>query len=92
MMFFLGQHDGVFDGVLQLAYVAGPGEIAQPRQRLARDAAARAAHLLGVALDEERHQRSDVLPAVAQGREFDLEGVDPVIKVGPQDDLRAGRG
>ncbi len=43
-------------------------------------------------MTNKRHQRGDVLAAVAQGGDFDLERVDPIVQVGPQQPLTQGPG
>ena len=73
--------DGALDGVLQLADVAGPVVIHQQPERAFGDLADVLAELVGEALEEMSGEQRDVLAALAQRRDADLDDVQPVEEI-----------
>src|SRR4029450_10991718 len=77
----LRQDDGSFDGVLELAHVAGPLVLLQSRQSVVVDAFDPAAGSLCVFLDEMLDQGRNVLAALAEWRNLDGNHVQPVEEI-----------
>src|SRR3989441_475256 len=77
--------------VLELADVAGPCVGEQPPVGLRLDAPDVPAVLGAIALQERADQDRDVLPALAQRRDVDRDGVDPEEQVLAQAALAQGR-
>ena len=75
----LAGQDGPLQGVLQLADVAGPGLLPEPGLGLGGELEAADAPLVGDAGQEEPGQQGDVLSALPQGRDGDLQGADAVM-------------
>ena len=75
-------------GVLELADVARPVVVDQQPERALRELADLLADLLRQALDEGVGEQGDVLAALAQGRDADVDHVEPVEQVVAE---RAGR-
>ena len=77
----LAQDHGALDGVQQLADVAGPRIGFERRQR---GGGQPFEPVFRVRLDEVLGQERHVVPTLAQGREADGDGVDPIVEVLPK--------
>jgi hypothetical protein len=77
----LGHRRGVLHRVLQLAHVPRPVVALEQGLDLGCEAQGRATVLPGRAVEEVGRQQPDVLPALAQGRQLDLDHVEPVVEV-----------
>src|SRR2546430_15627333 len=75
------QENGALDRVPQLADVSGPRIGKQPLPRISRNSGRRAAHGLPKLFQERLGERKDILGAIAQRRDVDLEDVEPVVEV-----------
>ena len=73
--------DRFLDTVLQLADIAAPAIAFQRRGRIAGKSGQRPVILLREALEEQFRHGHDVLPALPQGRQGDVHGIDAVIEV-----------
>src|SRR5579862_18793 len=76
-----GKHDGTLDYILQFSNVARPGVGQQRPQGFRTDSAHRAIVLFGVFLQKEIDQQRNIFSALAEGREFDGDYVQPIKKI-----------
>ena len=65
----------------------GHGYCLQHLIRLGSDADDGFAHLAAVAVGEKLRQKADVVPSVAQRRQVDLDDIDAVIEILPEESL-----
>jgi len=72
---------GCFDGVGELAYVAGPGVRGKEIENIGREVAERAQILSGVQLVEVAGQDGELTRAVAEGRQQTAEDAKAVVEV-----------
>ena len=77
-------HAGMGEDVLQFAHVAGPGVARQQDLGARGDAADRFAVLGGHALDEVALEQRQILLALGQSRQFELDHRQPVEQVFPE--------
>src|SRR6202790_576465 len=77
----LGQIDGTLQHVAQFPHITRPGLPDQPVHRLRMELAVGKAFRLVQAADHAVHDRGNVLPAVAQRRQMNIDDVQPVVKV-----------
>ena len=76
-----GETGGALEHVAQLADVAWPGLLHQPRERLGMQSVGRPPRRAAEALDQAAGDRGDVLPAIAQRRQMDVEDVQAIVEV-----------
>lgn len=79
-----GHEDGAFEGVVELADVAGPAMLQKGLDGGGFEAADLLAVTLGVAGEEVRGERGDVFAAFAERREMDFDGVEAEEEVGTE--------
>ncbi|MBP1637187.1 MAG: hypothetical protein H6Q10_3761 [Acidobacteria bacterium] len=81
-------HHQPLEHVLQLAHVPGPRVLEQGRQRLRGHRARRVRPLAAEVGEEVLDQRRDVLLALAQGRDVQVNDVQAVVEILPERPLR----
>src|SRR6266571_1488892 len=74
----LRHEDGALDRMLQLTHVPRPGMAQQHLHRVGRESIVQAFVVAcGVAPEKMRREQRNVLPAIPQGRQSNLDGVEP---------------
>jgi hypothetical protein len=75
------QQSGAFDGVPQLSHVARPGVATKDIERVDGSAASPNTPLRSCSLDEDTHERLDLVQALAQGGDLEPDAVQPEVEV-----------
>ena len=78
------QNDRLLNHILQLADIAAPAGTLKYQFRRIIKSADGPMILLGILGDKALRQRHDILPALPQGRQGDMNGVDSIVKILPE--------
>ena len=86
-----GSNQGALDGVFELTHVARPVVPSERTHHRVRHAGDVAPQFPLMIVDEEPHQRRNVLSTLAQGWHRDRKHVESIVEIGPELPARHGR-